>query len=97
MGWSVLSFNLIVLGCTLLFTLNTIVSSFGSPATGVAFAFYVWFGAPVLVGWTAFMFLKSVLEEGRGLAILGLLSSVGILGLWVFMLSVQFEGTLHKI
>jgi hypothetical protein len=96
-GWAVLSFHLIVLGCTLLFTLQAIVDSFGNPATGIAFSFYIWFGSPVLVGWTAFMFLKSVLAEGRGAAKLGLLGSLGLLGMWAVMLAVQFGGTPQKI
>jgi hypothetical protein len=93
MGWGILSFNIIVLGCTLLFTLNAIANSFPDPVSPILFAFYIWFAAPVVVGWTAFMFLKSVIAEGRLAAKLGLMCSIAVLGLWAVMLAVQFEGS----
>jgi hypothetical protein len=61
----------------------------------ILLAFYVWFGAPVFVGWMAFMFLKSVLAEGRGAPKIGLI--VGVLGLWGIMLAIQFRGRPQKI
>jgi hypothetical protein len=92
LGWAVVAFHLIVLGSTLAFTLQAIAHSFASVGMAVLFAFYLWFGAPVLLGWTVFMFLKSALAESRGAARRGVVCAIGLLGLWLFMVVQQFGG-----
>jgi hypothetical protein len=56
----------------------------------VAFAFYIWFGAPVVLAWTSFMFLKSALANGSSAAKGGLWGSIALLAMWINLLLVQF-------
>jgi hypothetical protein len=78
LGWASVTFNLIVLGSTHAFTLEAIGRSFQIVTMAVAFAFYIWFGAPVVVAWTSFMFLKTALADGSGAAKLGLWGSIAL-------------------
>lgn len=90
LGWVLLSFNSIVLSCTVAFSLEAITKSLDSPAMGILFAFYIWFGAPLLIAAAGFVFARSVLLEGRAAGKLGLVASLGVLGLWATMLAIQF-------
>lgn len=89
--WAAVSFNLIAVGSTLAFTLQSIAASFLSPATAVLFASYVWFGAPLTLAVTAVVFLKSMMTEGSGAARSGFVTCLGVLALWVVMLASQFS------
>jgi hypothetical protein len=91
-GWAVLWIHLIILGATFRIELLGLVDSSTTIVIVAPFALYICFGAPVMVGWTAFMFLKSVLAEGRSSAWLGLFGSLFLLGLWVVLLNQQFWG-----
>jgi hypothetical protein len=90
LGWALLSFNSIVLGCTISFSLRAVSASFDSPVMSILFAFYIWFGAPLLIAAAGFVFARSIFVENRGVARVGLVASLGVLGLWGTMLAIQF-------